>query len=219
MPNQARKQNTTKVNSGTPWNKGKKQLQTAWNKGVSKETSKSVEKISNAMLGPKNPMFGKRHSDEYRTKQSDTIRRKIEIGKFTPNSNNRQTHYDVEFAGKKFRSSWEAAYYSLNPNMLHEKLRLPYTFNGKQHIYLVDFVDHNAKVAVEVKPRELLTDKKTQAKLSALREWCASNSYRAEVVTQDYFWENWDQIDIELFDSKTQQKLKGLYEAKKKNRS
>lgn len=152
--------------------------------------------------------------------QSARVKQAILEGRFTPNSNNRNTHWDVYFSGKKFRSSWEAVFYAINPEFEYETLRIPYYFNGKERIYIVDFCNHITKHAVEVKPKELLGSPEMQAKLSALKKWATDNDYTVEVFTQDSLIENISRVDLTQFDYKTQKKLSGfINEANKKNRN
>ena len=64
-----KKQSLAKIGI-TPWNKGKKGLQTAWNKGLTKETSESLKRLSEQRKGEGNPMYKK-------------ARKKIEDGQLT----------------------------------------------------------------------------------------------------------------------------------------
>jgi hypothetical protein len=191
------------------------------NKGLTKDTSETIRvKYSEGRMGYKNPMFGVEHTEEYKKEQSDRMKTKILSGEFTPNTNNRLTHYEVVFNNKKWRSSWEAVFHYLYPEYEYEKLRIPYEFNGEKYIYIVDFVDHNNKIAVEVKPIELFKDAKTSAKFAALELWCKENGYIAKKFTQNEIYFCKDKIEVSLFDENTQKKILGLlkiYEANQKN--
>lgn len=55
----------------SPWNKGKKGLQVAWNKGKP-HTPETLRKISEAVKGENHPNFGKSHTLETRRKMSET---------------------------------------------------------------------------------------------------------------------------------------------------
>lgn len=193
------------------WNKGLKTGISPWNKGLTKETDDRLKIVSVTRTGSGNPMYGLKHSDEYKERHSARMREKILLGEFTPNSNNRQTHYDVVFRSIKFRSSWEAAFYALNPTCEFETLRIKYRDDiGKERVYIVDFVDHTRKIAYEVKPVELVRSGDFPAKLKALDEWCFENSYTRQIITQKYFIDNFDSIPIVEFDENTQRKLKGV---------
>lgn len=74
------KQKISEIKKGiVPWNKGKKGLQTAWNKGISM-TEEQKKKLSEAHKGKKNPNYGKHHSEETRKKLSEA-----KIGEKNPN--------------------------------------------------------------------------------------------------------------------------------------
>lgn len=169
-------------------------------------------------------MFGTIHSEEYKKESSDRMKILILEGKFTPNTNNRLTHWDVEFNGRKFRSSWEAFYHALNPTHEYETLRIPYTNDdGVERIYIVDFVCNVERMATEVKPSSIIKRQRDSGlKIEALYAWCNENGYKANVFTESDIYDNFDKVDMTLFDEKTQKKLinsKMIYENKKKNRN
>lgn len=141
---------------------------------------------------------------------SAIMKKKILDGSFTPNSNNRNTHWDSQYNGVRYRSSWEALYQCMNPTAEYEKLRITYTLNGNERIYIVDFIDHLKKVVTEVKPKELLSDKVTIAKLAALRTWAAENNYTVFIFNEDTIKQT-PEPDYSQFDSSTINKLKKLY--------
>ena len=196
------------LNTGTPWNKGMK-----GNYPYSHPCTEDAKKrIGDANRGEKNGMFGKKHSIEYKQEQSQRMRELILSGKFTPNSNNRNTHWDSFYQDKKFRSSWEALYQYFDREAEYEAVRIPYRFDNKDYIYIIDFVNHKTKTLVEVKPQELLNDKKTQAKISAAKEWCYNNGYNFVVADKTYFTSKSMPTDLSEFDTKTQNKIRKLYE-------
>lgn len=55
-----------------PWNKGKKELQTAWNKGM-KMSKEFCRKNSEAHKGEKNHMYGRHHTEETKQKLSKAL--------------------------------------------------------------------------------------------------------------------------------------------------
>jgi len=61
--------------SGEPWNKGltkeiDDRIPSAWNKGLTKEIDDRLMKMSNDRIGVGNPMYGYKHSEEYKKKKS-----------------------------------------------------------------------------------------------------------------------------------------------------
>ena len=125
------------LNIGIPWNKHMKGLYpySSWCKGKTKNDDARLQTLSNNRTGEGNPMFGTTMSVESKNELSKLMKQKILDGTFTPNSNNRNTHWDSYFKGKKFRSSWEAIYYSLHPEALYESLRIPYTYSTSVNPY------------------------------------------------------------------------------------
>ncbi len=164
-------------------------------------------------------MWGKTHSQEVKDNQSSLMKSLILTGQFTPNSNNRNTHWDTTYNGQKYRSSWEALYQYHNPTAQYELLRIPYNWETGTKIYVVDFIDHEAKLVVEVKPSELCKGGKFKAKWLALQEWAKTNSYTALLVDKEWFKQNTSCPDLSLFDEKTARKIGQIYEARKKNRN
>lgn len=193
---------------GEPWNKGMK-----GNYPYSYPCSEdSKKRISDANRGEKNGMFGKKHSYEEKRRRSELMRELILSGKFTPNSNNRNTHWDSMYKNQKYRSSWEALYQYFDPDAEYETVRIPYEFDNKDYIYIIDFVNHQTKKVIEVKPQELVNDKKTQAKISAAKEWCENNGYSFVIANKAYFVSRLMPEDLSEFDIKTQNKIRNLYE-------
>lgn len=197
------------LNTGTPWNKGKTGLQKAWNRGLTKETNSSLKKLSQARQGPGNPNYGKQESIAARQQKSRIMREKILCGEFTPNSNNRNTHWNSEYRGKKYRSSWEALCQHVYPDAEYEKLRVEYVYQGQKSIYIVDFIDHKNKIAIEVKPRELQTGEKYCCKIQALNQWCKDHGYHLKLFDQTdvICYNNLTQQEQSLFDAETVRKL------------
>lgn len=86
-------------------------------------------------------------------------------------------------------------------------------YNGKEYIYIVDFVNHNTKKLIEIKPAELLKDKKTQAKIIAATQWCAEHLYEFVIADKSYFLKLGMPSQLNEFDKNTQRKIRNLYEA------
>lgn len=203
------------LNNGIPWNKGTVGLQTAWSKGLTKETDPRIAKF--AKFGEANGMYGVKMSDSDKILRSDIMKTKILSGEFTPNSNNRNTHWDAEFNGEKYRSSWEALYQAINPLAEYEKLRIEYKIGASSKIYIVDFIDRGSRQVIEVKPRELCSGPVYESKMTALRAWATTNDFTVIVADKEWLLAQTCNIDYTLFDEKTAKKVKELYETRKKN--
>jgi len=195
------------LNTGKVWNAGTKG-QNIGKLGPRPQHVKDAISLKNSGSG--NGMYGHRWSDEEKKKKSLEVKQRILDGKFTPNTNNRQTHYDVIFNGRKYRSSWDAAYQSLDLDACYESLRILYNFEGKSYVYIVDFHNKTTRTVVEVKPASLLADARTQAKLSALTNWAEKNNSIVKIVTESYIKDNFNKIPLAQFDEKTQKKLLSL---------
>jgi hypothetical protein len=196
------------LNNGTPWNKGMKGNY-PYSLPVSDGTKK---KISLANQGIKNGMYGSTMSLADRQHRSKIMKEKILAGTFTPNSNNRNTHWDSWYSGKMYRSSWEALYEYFDQDAEYETVRIPYTFNDIDCVYIVDFVNHSKRQLIEVKPAELLHDKKTKAKLAAAASWSKQNNYVFIIADKDFLIAKGVPESLENFDASTQNKIRKLYE-------
>lgn len=186
--------------------------QTTHGKEVAKETGqKNSKKLKSFFKTPE----GIDNIEKIRKHNQQIMKEKILSGKFTPNSNNKNTHWDSYYKDKKFRSSWEALYQFLYPNDEHEKLRIAYKFKEKTYIYIVDFINYNDKIVTEVKPKEMCNDQKFIAKFNSLQSWCKTNDFTARIATQEFLVSHPFPKNLQDFDSKTIQKIKKLYETTK----
>jgi hypothetical protein len=199
------------LNTGTPWNKG---LEGKYPYSH-KHTAETKAKISNANSGKNNGMYGKQMPTDKKNHLSILMKEKIRTGSFTPNSNNRSTHWDSCYQGKKYRSSWECLYQYFDNDAEYETLRIPYFFENKEFIYIVDFVNHTTKTIVEVKPKEMLSNKKTAAKIAAAKEWATNNGYNFVFADKQYLISKGTPEILSNFDSTTQSKISKLYETDK----
>jgi hypothetical protein len=202
------------LNNGTSWNAGTK----GQNIGTLGPRPQSVKnKISKKNSGSGNGMYGVKMSAAGKQVRSDIMKKKILTGEFTPNSNNRNTHWGAMLDGTKYRSSWEALYQFINEFAEYEKLRIQYELDSKNHVYIVDFIDHHNKLVIEVKPKELCTGEKFTAKMYSLREWAKNNGYDVLLVDKDWLRLQNIDIDSSRFDDNTERKIKALYETNQKN--
>ena len=105
-------------------------------------------------------------------KQSATMKQKILDGTFTPNIRNSLTRWIADIDGKKFRSSWEAAFYENNRHLQFEKLRIPYD----KGVYIADFIDEQNRILYEIKPIAMY--KVQEAKIQQIIKYCLDNNWR-----------------------------------------
>lgn len=178
-------------------------------------TKEVKDKISKKNSGVNNGMYGIKMSEEDKINRSKIMKDKILAGEFTPNSNNRNTHWSSTFNNNRYRSSWEALYQYINPDAEYETLRIEYKLSHNTYIYIVDFIDHNKKVVVEIKPRELCNGEKFNAKIAALHNWATLHNYTVLVVDKDWFMLQSINIDYTKFDKLTADKIKKIYETNK----
>lgn len=202
------------LNTGIPWNKNTKGM---YPYKFGPRTQDVKDKISKKNSGRNNGMFGVTMSDEAKEHRSSIMKQLILSGKFTPNSNNRNTHWDATYDGKKYRSSWEALYQYINPVAEYETLRIEYIWNTWSKIYIVDFIDNINKQVIEVKPRELCIGDKFFAKLAALTNWADEHQYSVLIVDKEWLLNQNICIDYTKFDEMTANKIKALYEINTKN--
>lgn len=124
-------------------------------------------------------------------KMSIIMKEKIKNGTFTPNITNSWTKKNIEImiGGNivKCRSSWEAAFWILNPTLQYEKLRIQYQFNNEFHTYIVDFIDFENKIIYEIKPKNLCETEKNICKFKSAQNWCNENGWKFKIISNDYF--------------------------------
>lgn len=202
------------LNTGTPWNKDIQTGIEPWNKGLTKDNDDRLLKISCDRTGEGNPRFGIISTQETKGKQSDSMKKLIVDGDFTPNIHNSHTHWQVEYNNQKYRSSWEAFFHHFNQEYEYETLRIPYNIEGKDKIYIVDFVNHDTKHVVELKPMCRVNGKVEQSKEECLIEWCYLNEYTYDTLTEEYITDNIHRLGDNVFDEETTRKL---HETRKKN--
>ena len=159
--------------------------------------------LSKSRIGKGNPIH--RISDENRIKWKKTlskqVKERIKSGNWTPEITNSWCHsrYKIKFKRNKkeivqnVRSSWEAFYQLMNPDLIYEKLRIPYKINGEWHNYIVDFIDNDNKTVIEIKPKSEELTIKNKIKKEALLKWCDDNQYQYKFINEDFFKKQiWD---------------------------
>lgn len=128
-------------------------------------------------------------------KQSIKMKQLILDGLFTPTITNRWTHsrISVQLFNKiiNVRSSWEAYFLICNPDLLYEKIRIPYFIENINKIYIVDFVDDTNKILYEIKP-EKTKNNITKLKEIAAINWANSNGYTYKVISDNWFKNNYN---------------------------
>jgi len=138
---------------------------------------------------------------EANRQSSIRMKKLIAEGKFTPCITNSWTRWKsfVEIDGviKKFRSSWEAVFYLLNPHLEYEKRRIQYKNDESYRNYIVDFEDSNNKILYEIKPINLKDNYKNTIKIKAAQQWCKDNQYEYRIISDEWFFENANKIDYE----------------------
>lgn len=200
------------LNNGVPWNKelAGNYPYSSWAKGLTKETDERIKKLSEDRKGSGNPMYGIKPTGSQKMKQSEKMKQLILDGKFTPNSNNRNTHWDSTYKGKKYRSSWEALCQYVYPEAKYEELRITYNNLDKIKVYIVDFVDHVNRQVIEVKPKELQQGDIFKSKMESLYTWANEHEYKVIIFDREYIKDLSLSIDYSDFCENTVRKIKGL---------
>ena len=195
------------LNIGVPWNKDTKGLQTAWCKGLTKETNKSLKRLSENRIGSGNPMYGHKHSEEYKKEKSILMKEKILNGEFTPCVHNSRTHWESIYEGKKYRSTWELVFHYINPNVKYESTRISYFSKqqNKKRIYITDFTNEDEKIVYEIKPEKQISG--NEEKFEAANLWCKENNYEFKIITESYFKQYLDIILESDIDDKIKKKF------------
>lgn len=161
------------------------------------------ESISNRQMGDKNTSH-RMTEESFKSmckKNSEKMKLNIKEGRFMPNITNSwsKSRCDIsiirnsEVVNLKTRSSWEAYFQIYNPNLLYEKLIIPYKFKKEEHNYIVDFVDHDNKIIYEIKPNSTSHDKKNLAKERYAKKWCIYNGYKYIMIKNRWFKRHYDE--------------------------
>jgi len=138
-------------------------------------------------------------------KISNTLKAKISNGEWTPCVTNSwaksRCKVNINQNGKdiivKCRSSWDAYFQIVNPNLLYEKVRVPYFIDGEFHNYVMDFVDINNKILYEIKPDSLKETRVNKIKFSAAKDWAKLNDFKFKVISGKWFKDNYSNEILE----------------------
>lgn len=193
-------------------NSNKKRIQTAEEK-AKRVSSRRINNIqwhsekTKSLISLKNKIthgsayYKEKHVEsriKSKQKQSETMKRKIESGNFTPNSNNWKRSVllklNIDEEALTFRSKWEAVFYLVNlensNKLLFEFIRIPYYYENKEHIYIVDFVDLNKNKIFEVRPKCRQNLPKEKEKFLSAKHWAIKNNFEFILIDEDWFVEN-----------------------------
>jgi hypothetical protein len=88
---------------------------------------------------------------------------------------------------KTYRSHWELVYHEKNVSLKYEYLRIPYIYENKKRVYIVDFWDDINRIAIEIKPESMKDSPKNLTKINALKEWCENNNASYKIITEKDF--------------------------------
>lgn len=160
--------------------------------GTQKRKEKMFELLSDEIRGPeyrkKLSISGKAQSPETRLKQSNSMKKLILEGNFTPNITNSWTRWKVKVDNISFRSTFDALFYEYckykNIKIEYEKLRIKYEFENKMYIYIVDYIDELNKIVYEIKPKSLIDLPKNVAKITYLETWCKENNFNMMIIDE-----------------------------------
>ena len=155
------------------------------------------------------PVFQQRLKDsgsraQMKKNQSATMKKKIELGEFTPNSNNwrRSVTFSLDYEESllRFRSKWEAIFYLVTVERSGEKLeyesiRIPNLFEGDSRVYIVDFFSPINKKLIEIRPTSRQNIPKEIAKFDAARQWAETKGINFELIDEHWFYANRERID------------------------
>jgi hypothetical protein len=155
---------------------------------------------------------GKKQIENSAIKQSATMKEKIRNGEFTPNITNTWTNWDAIIyldngEVKKFRSSWEAAFWYSNQHLKFEYMRIPYELEGKKHVYIADFFDEETNTVYEIKPKGQWLNQNN--KMQKAITYCLENNI-------DFVWVNeyniMDYVKPNLFFGDNRKQLEKMME-------
>lgn len=139
---------------------------------------------------------GRNWNEDQKLAKSTSMKELILSGVFTPQNNSKKKPVKVSTSKGGVvlcHSSWEVVY-SLylegDKNVLSfkkDKIRIPYSKEGKESIYIVDFlVEYTSgqTLLVEIKPKSLLLEQENILKFEAARLWCKENCFEFMIISE-----------------------------------
>lgn len=135
-------------------------------------------------------------------KQSKKMKQLIADGKFTPTITNSWTHWDAKIILsdgkiKKFRSSWEAAFWNSNKHLEYETVRIPYIDkNNKKRNYIPDFYDKDNNIVYEIKPTVHYNQQRW--KISQAIDFCLKNNLKFIWINENNLLEYINEEDFKI---------------------
>ena len=195
-----------KDNQGKYCNCGSQNKFLRFTEGYSKFCSSKClyEWRSSCMMGENNNVhkMSEDAKKEMGLKNSQHIKSKIANGLFTPNITNSWARSKCIVKIKRkgvdgileiaCRSSWDAYFQIKNPELLYEKIRIPYFYKNNYHSYIVDFVDIKNRVLYEIKPKASKKDKLNLIKFDSAKKWALENNYTFEIIDESWYIKNYD---------------------------
>jgi len=143
-----------------------------------------------------NSVYKIKNKKKWKEKISISIKERIINGTFTPCVTNSWCHSRIETLINdkiiKHRSSWESFFHIVNPELLYEKIRIPYFYENKKHIYIIDFLDVVNKILYEIKPRSEKTKLKNKIKREYAIKWSVENDYKYVIIEDEWFKKNYN---------------------------
>lgn len=172
--------------------------------------------LASERMKVKNPSITHPISIETRKRISKRIRESIANGTFTPCITNSWANSKVNIKefGCSFRSSWEAYFYlkmkKSGHNILHENVRIKYydSILNKTRTYITDFVDYDNKIIYEIKPNGCIDTQNVKDKEYAAKQYCNENGYQFVFISNDWFYENYNESIIYEYDISEENKNK-----------
>jgi len=136
-------------------------------------------------------------TEEIKLNQSILMKKRILDG-YTPPVTNTFCNSRVYINGIPFRSTWEGFFYLKNKdtNIQYEKIKIEYfdSIKNKNRVYITDFLIDNT--IYEIKPEDRTQKQNNLDKEKALIKWCDNNGYMYKLITDKWFFENYDESII-----------------------
>ncbi len=199
-PNFLGKKHTEKAKKA---NSEKHKGKIGWNKGLTKETSTAVKKISEAKEGIKNPMYGKKwnHTEESIQLMSEKAVIKIikngignyrgRKGFFYSNKNKKDIFYASSYEKRAlgiFEEDNNIIFYERCKFYIPYFIMNEYGFFGeRKRRYVPDFTvyyKNGNKEIIEIKPTKFFGTAQNLSKFLFLEEFCKENKYDFNIWTE-----------------------------------